>query len=86
MVVIGDRTSSNTNELVEICKEHCSRVLRVEDASEISSEDIADAEIIGVTAGASTPDWIIKEVLNTMEEFSKGNEYSFLQQKKKRNN
>ncbi len=68
MVVIGDRTSSNTNELVEICKEHCSRVLRVEDASEISSEDIADAEIIGVTAGASTPDWIIKEVKGKMSE------------------
>ncbi|MBQ5777420.1 MAG: 4-hydroxy-3-methylbut-2-enyl diphosphate reductase, partial [Oscillospiraceae bacterium] len=40
MVVIGDRTSSNTNELVEICREHCPKVLRVENAGEISLEGI----------------------------------------------
>ncbi len=68
MVVIGDRTSSNTNELVEICREHCPRVLRVENADEISLEGISGAALIGITAGASTPDWIIKEVKGKMSE------------------
>ena len=68
MVVIGDRTSSNTNELVEICRQNCAKVFRVEEASEISSDDISDAEVVGITAGASTPDWIIKEVKGKMSE------------------
>ena len=68
MVVIGDRTSSNTNELVEICRQNCAKVFRVEEASEISSDDISGAEVVGITAGASTPDWIIKEVKGKMSE------------------
>lgn len=68
MVVIGDRTSSNTNELVRICNDHCPKVFRVEDASEVSDIEISDAKVIGITAGASTPDWIIKEVKGKMSE------------------
>ncbi len=68
MVVIGDRTSSNTQELVEICRTHCSEVVRVESAEELSSFDFSKAERIGITAGASTPDWIIKEVKGKMSE------------------
>ncbi len=68
MVVIGDRTSSNTQELVEICRSVCSNVIRVENADEIDLESISDAERIGITAGASTPDWIIKEVKGKMSE------------------
>ncbi len=68
MVVIGDRTSSNTNELVRICNDHCQKVFRVEDASEVSDIEISDAKVIGITAGASTPDWIIKEVKGKMSE------------------
>ncbi len=68
MVVIGDRTSSNTQELVEICRSVCPNVIRVENADEIDFEDISGAERIGITAGASTPDWIIKEVKGKMSE------------------
>lgn len=68
MVVIGDRTSSNTKELEEICRENCDRVIRVENASEITKACIENAETIGITAGASTPDWIIKEVKGKMSE------------------
>jgi len=68
MVVIGDRTSSNTQELVEICRSVCPKVIRVESADEIDLIGISDAEKIGITAGASTPDWIIKEVKGKMSE------------------
>ncbi|MBQ2840858.1 MAG: bifunctional 4-hydroxy-3-methylbut-2-enyl diphosphate reductase/30S ribosomal protein S1 [Oscillospiraceae bacterium] len=68
MVVIGDRTSSNTQELVEICRSVCPKVIRVENADEIDLESISGAENIGITAGASTPDWIIKEVKGKMSE------------------
>ena len=68
MVVIGDRTSSNTNELVEICRQNCAKVFRVEEASDIFSDDISGADVVGITAGASTPDWIIKEVKGKMSE------------------
>lgn len=68
MVVIGDRTSSNTQELVEICRSVCPNVIRVEGADEIDLACIKGAECIGITAGASTPDWIIKEVKGKMSE------------------
>ena len=68
MVVIGDRTSSNTQELVEICRAHCLEVIRVENAEDISLFDFSGANRIGITAGASTPDWIIKEVKGKMSE------------------
>ncbi|MBQ3224828.1 MAG: bifunctional 4-hydroxy-3-methylbut-2-enyl diphosphate reductase/30S ribosomal protein S1 [Oscillospiraceae bacterium] len=68
MVVIGDRTSSNTQELVAICSSVCPKVIRVENAEEIELSVIRGAERIGITAGASTPDWIIKEVKGKMSE------------------
>ncbi len=68
MLVIGDRTSSNTQELVSICRLECSRVLRLESAEDITADSIRGAERIGITAGASTPDWIIKEVEVKMSE------------------
>ncbi|MBQ9984704.1 MAG: bifunctional 4-hydroxy-3-methylbut-2-enyl diphosphate reductase/30S ribosomal protein S1 [Oscillospiraceae bacterium] len=71
MIVIGDRTSSNTQELVEICRAVCPVVVRVENASEIDLASFSGAERIGITAGASTPDWIIKEVKGKMSEETK---------------
>ena len=68
MVVIGDRTSSNTQELVSICKSVCPRVICPESAEDINISELAGAERIGITAGASTPDWIIKEVKGKMSE------------------
>ena len=68
MIVIGDRSSSNTNKLYSICKSNCERTYMIETAAELESAMYADARIIGVTAGASTPERIIKEVLDTMSE------------------
>lgn len=68
MVVIGDRTSSNTRGLVGICRTGCAHVLAIESAQELDLESLVGVCRIGVTAGASTPDWIIKEVVNKMSE------------------
>lgn len=66
MIVIGDKTSSNTKALVSICEEECGVVYHIESAEELKAE-LPDG-IVGITAGASTPDWIIKEVKNKMSE------------------
>ncbi len=68
MLVIGDRTSSNTRGLVEICKSACSEVLQVESAEDIPLGGFQSVQNVGITAGASTPDWIIKEVKGKMSE------------------
>ncbi len=68
MVVIGGRNSSNTAKLKEICAANCENTVLIETADELVSETISQADKIGVTAGASTPPAIIKEVLITMSE------------------
>ena len=68
MVVVGDLKSSNTGRLAMICREHCDKVVLVDNASELRSEDFRGVSDVGITAGASTPAWIIKEVNKTMSE------------------
>jgi len=69
MVVIGGKNSSNTTKLYEICSENCKNTIHVENSNEIPNELIYDnIKSIGVTAGASTPDWIIKEAILKMDD------------------
>ena len=68
MVVVGDPKSSNTGRLAMICREHCDKVFLVDNASELKAEDFSGVTDVGITAGASTPAWIIKEVNKTMSE------------------
>ena len=68
MVVVGDTKSSNTGRLVSICREHCSKVLLVDNATELNADFFEGVHEVGITAGASTPAWIIKEVNKTMSE------------------
>ena len=68
MIVIGGRNSANSAHLAEICAEYCGNVQFVENASEIDFRPLSTAEEIGITAGASTPAWIIKEVKRKMTE------------------
>lgn len=67
MIVIGGYHSSNTNKLVEISKEYCNHVYHIETTTELSLQELSKFNTIGITAGASTPDWIIKEVVETMD-------------------
>ena len=74
MVVVGDRKSANTKHLAEICRQNCSHVLSIEGADELSATDFAGCRVAGLTAGASTPAGIIKEVKTTMSEEIKSTE------------
>jgi len=80
MVVVGDRRSANTKHLTEICNERCSHVLQIERADELSPDFFNGCSVAGLTAGASTPAGIIKEVYATMSEeikVAEGGEESF---------
>ena len=68
MVVIGGRHSANSVHLAQICREHCANVQFIEGASELDADRLKAADIVGLTAGASTPAWIIKEVRNKMSD------------------
>ncbi len=70
MIVVGGKSSSNTGKLAEICARHCTTVF-VEDAGQLSPQllkGLHSDSIIGITAGASTPAYIIKEVHDKMNE------------------
>lgn len=73
MIVIGGKKSSNTARLWETCAANCPSVL-IEYPSELKPNDWNDCKVLGITAGASTPYGIIKEVLQTMSE---NKEFSF---------
>jgi len=66
MIVIGGKNSSNTKQLLNISEENCISYL-IEDETELESKWFDDKKICGVTAGASTPDWIIQKVINKIE-------------------
>lgn len=68
MIVVGGRNSANTKRLAEICAETGVLTHHVEVADEINPEWFAGARKVGVTAGASTPDWIIEEVIRKLKE------------------
>lgn len=84
MIVIGGKHSSNTAKLFDICREHCKACILISDAGELERENIPEKlrELgenfnIGITAGASTPAYIIKEVQNHMSEIIKNNDEDF---------
>ncbi len=68
MVVVGDAASSNTRRLYELCKQTCTSVCLIDNAAELDLQSFSGAAAVGVTAGASTPSWIIKEVSHKMSD------------------
>ncbi len=68
MVVIGGRHSANSVHLAQICREHCGCVQFIERTDELDLDMLKDKAVVGLTAGASTPAWIIKEVRNKMSD------------------
>lgn len=67
MVVIGGKNSSNTKQLHSICLENCQESHLIENENELDEKWFKNRNICGVTAGASTPDWIIQEVVNHIQ-------------------
>lgn len=61
MIVVGGKNSANTTKLAQLCSEKC-KTYHIETAAEVCDDWFATIKKIGITAGASTPDWIIKEV------------------------
>ncbi len=68
MIVIGDASSSNTKRLALICSQRCKNVSLVDNADELDRKLFSGAQSVGITAGASTPAWIIKEVNTKMSD------------------
>ncbi|GKX66577.1 4-hydroxy-3-methylbut-2-enyl diphosphate reductase [Inconstantimicrobium mannanitabidum] len=69
MLVIGGKNSSNTTKLFQICSANCKNTYHIENIKDIDIEEIKkmSPKTVGVTAGASTPDWIITEVLDLLK-------------------
>ena len=70
MVVIGGYNSSNTLKLKELSEKFCNNVFHIETINNLSLQKISEFNTIGVTAGASTPDWILKEAVYKMDNFN----------------
>lgn len=71
MLVIGGKNSSNTKKLVKVCQNVGAKVYHIETAAELKKDWFKPTDKVGITAGASTPDWIIKEVISKMNELNK---------------
>src|SRR5918912_613380 len=64
--VIGGRHSSNSVKLLAVCKEQCERSFLIETAEEVNADDLVGVNRVGVTAGASTPNWLIGQVVKKL--------------------
>ncbi len=66
--IIGGRHSSNSRKLLAVCKEECEKSFLIETEDEINAEDLRGVEKVGVTAGASTPNWLIDKIVKRLKE------------------
>jgi 4-hydroxy-3-methylbut-2-enyl diphosphate reductase len=76
VIVIGGKTSNNTRELVKTCARYCSRVHHVQTDADLSPEWFRDAQIVGITAGTSTPDDVIERVEARVGQVASGVEHA----------
>jgi 4-hydroxy-3-methylbut-2-enyl diphosphate reductase len=74
MIVVGGLNSANTQKLALLCHETGTLTKHIETAEDLQNDWFYDIDSVGVTAGASTPDWIIEEVVRTMEEMKNNEE------------
>ncbi len=69
MIIVGGKNSSNTKQLYMISKSNCDDSYLIESEKELKKEWFLDKKICGISAGASTPDWIIQNVMSKIKEF-----------------
>jgi len=74
MLVVGGKNSSNTTKLFQIAKEVNPKTYHVESGEDVEPDWFLDAEVVGITAGASTPQWVIDEIVNRILHLEKGGE------------
>lgn len=70
MIVIGGKNSSNTKQLFSISQDNCKDSYHIEDETDLNYEWFRDKTFCGISAGASTPDWIIQNVIHSIENIS----------------
>jgi 4-hydroxy-3-methylbut-2-enyl diphosphate reductase len=68
VIVVGGKTSSNTRHLAEVCREEGTTAYHVEGAAEVDPAWIKGAASVGVTAGASTPSWLMDQIIERIQE------------------
>ncbi|MDA7817537.1 4-hydroxy-3-methylbut-2-enyl diphosphate reductase [Sulfurimonas sp.] len=68
MIIIGGKNSSNTKQLFSIANDNCPDSYHIEDENDLDYDWFKDKDFCGISAGASTPDWIIQNVVNSIEE------------------
>ena len=71
MIVIGGKHSSNTKQLHSICLRDCTDSYLIENETELTASWFKDKKLCGISAGASTPDWIVQNVINGIQEIKK---------------
>ncbi|WP_428023655.1 4-hydroxy-3-methylbut-2-enyl diphosphate reductase [Arcobacter sp.] len=69
MIVIGGKNSSNTKQLLSIAQENCKDSFLVEDERELDASWFKNKKLCGITAGASTPDWVIQKIVDKIEKY-----------------
>ena len=70
MIVVGGKNSGNTQRMAELSREAGVDTFHIETEDELSLTDVNGHKIVGLTAGASTPDWMIKRVYQRLEEMA----------------
>ncbi|MDX1957291.1 MAG: 4-hydroxy-3-methylbut-2-enyl diphosphate reductase [Leptospiraceae bacterium] len=73
VIVVGGKHSSNTVHLKEVAERQGTRAIHIETEAELKKEDLLGVEKVGVTAGASTPQWMIQKVIDKLESFEEAN-------------
>ena len=74
MIVIGGRKSANTSRLAAIASEEGCETHHIETALDVNKDWIAGKSLVGITAGSSTPIWIINEVIDKLNQIAKKKE------------
>jgi len=69
MIVIGGKNSSNTKQLFKICEQNCPNSYLIESEAELEATWFKDKKLCGISAGASTPDWVISDIIKKIENF-----------------
>jgi 4-hydroxy-3-methylbut-2-enyl diphosphate reductase len=72
VIVVGGKNSSNTRHLAEVCREEGATAYHIEDATELDPAWVRGAAAVGVTAGASTPGWLMDQVIDRIQELETG--------------
>jgi 4-hydroxy-3-methylbut-2-enyl diphosphate reductase len=72
VIVVGGKNSSNTRHLAEVCREEGATAYHIEDATELDPEWVRGVDNIGITAGASTPGWLMDQVIERLEALENG--------------